>query len=235
MRETQTPITVTSSSNWDDALDPHLKPDLSRSALLVIDMQRDFSEGGSSAVAGTGAVTAAIASLLDAYRAAGLPIVHVVRLYEGEDIDLVRRSSIAAGADVVRPGSPGSQILPELLPAGAPMLDAPLLLGGRSQSMGDGEVAIWKPRWSAFHRTALESHLADLGVGTVVIVGCNFPNCPRATLFDASARDLRIVLCSDAISGVDGRHLLEAESIGAVHVESSRLIERLRMGDGPGG
>jgi nicotinamidase-related amidase len=222
-------MTAISLSNWDDSLDPHLRPDLSHSALLVIDMQRDFSEGGSLAVPGTAAVTPSIARLLAAYRRAGLPIIHVVRLYDGEDVDLVRRSSIAAGDDVVRPGTPGSQILPQLLPPGSAPLDPATLLAGEVQSLGEKEVAIWKPRWSAFHRTALETHLAALGVSTVVIAGCNFPNCPRATLFDASARDLRTVLCADAISGIDSRHLREAESIGAVHTEGERLIERLGL------
>jgi nicotinamidase-related amidase len=227
-------MTAISLSNWDDSLDPHLVPDLSRSALLVIDMQRDFSDGGAMEVAGTGAVTARIACLLAAYRQAGLPIVHVIRLYEGEDVDLVRRTTIEEGGEVVRPGTSGSQIVPELLPVGSSPLDPQALLAGEEQELGEGEIAIWKPRWSAFYRTALETHLADRGVNTVVVVGCNFPNCPRATLFDAGARDLRTVLVSDAISGIDARHLREAESIGAVHTESGPLIGRLRECDGGG-
>jgi nitronate monooxygenase len=214
-------------TDWNAALDPCLRPDLSRSALLVIDMQRDFSDGGAMAVPGTAAVAPEIGRLLGAYRQARLPIVHLVRLYDGEDVDLVRRTAIAAGAEVVRPGSAGSQIIPSLLPPGSPPLDPQALLAGQAQVLGEGEVAIWKPRWSAFFRSALEAHLAARGVNTVVIVGCNFPNCPRATLADASARDLRTVLVPDAISGVDQRHLREAESIGALRTSCEELIERL--------
>jgi len=97
---------------WLTDLDPHVAPDLSHSALLVIDTQVDFVDGGASPIAGTSQVVPVIAGLLQAFRAAGLPVVHVVRLYDGTDVDLPRRSLIDAGAPIVRPGSPGSQIAP---------------------------------------------------------------------------------------------------------------------------
>ena len=31
--------------------------------------------------------------------------------------------------------------------------------------------------------------------------GCNFPNCPRTSIYEASERDFRVVLARDAISG----------------------------------
>ena len=226
------PAARTVPSNWNGALDPHLRPDLSRSALLVIDMQRDFAEGGAMPVAGTREGIPAVARLLAAYRQARLPIVHVLRLYDGEDVDLLRRAAIAAGADIVRPGTPGSEILPGLLPTGSPPLDPQVLLAGETQELAEGETAIWKPRWSAFHRTALGASLADRDVSSVVIAGCNFPNCPRATLFDATERDLRAVLPTDAISGLEARHIREAEAIGAVHTGSVDLTRRLRRPDG---
>jgi hypothetical protein len=55
--------------------------------------------------------------------AARRPVIHAIRLYDGEDVDLVRRRTIAAGAPIVRPGTPGSQVIDGLLPAGAPELD----------------------------------------------------------------------------------------------------------------
>src|SRR5687768_12590059 len=93
-------------------LDVHIAPELDRSALIVVDTQVDFLDGGASPVPGTTQVLPAIARLLDAYRAASLPIVHIIRLYDGHDVDLPRRSLIAAGARIVRPGSAGSQIAP---------------------------------------------------------------------------------------------------------------------------
>ena len=191
-------------------LDPHIAPEIDRSVLVVIDTQVDFVDGGASPIPGTTEVLPAIARLLDAYRGAALPIVHVVRLYDGDDVDLSRRALIAAGAPIVRPGSAGSQIAPALRPRGAPALDAGALLAGGAQRLASNEWAMWKPRWSAFHRTSLDGHLRDLGVTTVVISGCNYPNCPRATVYGASERDYRVLVVADAISGVIPQHLEEA-------------------------
>lgn len=73
---------------------------------------------------------------------------------------------------------------------------------------------MFKPRWSAFYRTSLDEHLRDLGVNTVVVAGCNLPNCPRATLFDASERDYRAVLVTDATSQVTPERLADLALIG---------------------
>ena len=212
------------TSTWTEGLDPHITPDLARSALIVIDAQVDFLDGGANPIEGTTAVLPAIRSLLAAHRGAGRPIVHVVRLYDGEDVDRPRRTAIDAGAALVRPGSRGSQIAPELRAAGQPDLDPATLLAGRVQQLGAGEVALWKPRWNAFHRTSLDAHLTGLGVDTVVVAGCNYPNCPRASVYGASERDYRILIASDAISGVVALHLEEATRIGAVHAEAAAIV-----------
>lgn len=210
-----------------DTLDPHVAPSFATSALVVVDVQVDFLDGGASPIAGTTEVLPCIARLLAAYRAAGRPIVHVVRLYAGEDVDRVRRGAIAAGARLVRPGTPGSQIAPALLPEPGVELDAAALTDGALQAIGPGEAVLWKPRWSAFHRTPLHEHLSGLGVDTVVVAGCNFPNCPRATVTDASALDYRVAIAADAISGVLPLHLEEADRIGVVHADTATLVERV--------
>jgi nicotinamidase-related amidase len=214
------------------ALDPYVRPQLDRSALLVIDVQADFVDGGASPVPGTSAVVPVVARLLAAYRAARRPVVHVVRLYDGEDVDLPRRTLLAAGAPIVRPGSAGAQIVPDLLPAGAPALDAERLLAGGFQPLGEGEWAMWKPRWGAFHRTRLDEHLRGLGVTTVVLAGCNYPNCPRAAVYGASERDYRVLVAADAISGVQPGHLAEAVGMGAVPAGSELIVAALLA---PGG
>lgn len=210
---------------WDE--DPHVVPEFDRAALLVIDVQADFLDGGSSPIPGTSHVVPAIARLAEGFRRSGRPVLHVVRLYDGDDVDLPRRALVASGASVVRPGSAGSQIAPHLLPPGAPPLDAPRLLAGDLQPLGPREWAMWKPRWGAFHRTPLDAHLRDLGVSTVVVAGCNYPNCPRATLYGASERDYRTVLASDAVSGVVPLHLVEGHGMGVVHLPSGAILRHL--------
>lgn len=210
----------------NDATDPHIAPELERAALVIIDTQVDFLDGGASPIAGTLQVLPAIRRLQVAFRAAGRPIVHVVRLYEGEDVDRVRRAAIAAGAPIVRPGSPGSQLAPELRDGAAP-LDAGALLAGGLQPLGPREVVLFKPRWSAFHRTRLHDHLTAEGVTTVVFAGCNYPNCPRASITDASSHDYRVLIADDAISGVTATHLKEAAAIGALHADSASIARQV--------
>ncbi|MGH3696141.1 MAG: cysteine hydrolase family protein [Pseudonocardiaceae bacterium] len=208
-------------------LDPHITPQLAQSALLVIDTQVDFVDGGTFPIPGTTRVLPAITRLLHTYRAAGLPIVHVVRLYDGDDVDLARRTSIARGAPIARPGTDGSQIVAELRPEGATPLDPEMLMDGRCQELAEQEWAMWKPRWGAFHRTPLDRHLRHLGVTTVVIAGCNYPNCPRAAVYGASERDYRVLIVSDAISGAASHHLEEASLMGVVSAPSSDVTEYL--------
>lgn len=214
-------------ATWPGNLDPYIAPQLKRSALLVIDTQVDFADGGAAPIAGTTQVLPEIARLLGAYRAARLPIVYAVRLYEGDDVDLSRRALIAAGAPLVAPGSPGSQLVPEIRPAGAEALDPALLRAGRLQRLAEREWALWKPRWGAFHRTHLDDHLRAEGVTTVVIAGCNYPNCPRAAVYGASERDYRVLIASDAVSVINPQHLEEAALIGAVHAPTATIVAGL--------
>lgn len=213
-------------ARWAD-LDPHIAPQLDRCALLVIDTQVDFVDGGASPIPGTAQVVPVIARLLAACRAARRPVVHVVRLYDGEDVDLPRRTLLASGAPIVRPGSAGSQVVPSLLPDGAPPLDPGRLLAGELQPLAEREWAMWKPRWGAFHRTPLDEHLRTRGVTTVVLAGCNYPNCPRAAVYGASERDLRVLVVSDAISGLQPAHLAEAAGMGVVAAGTDDVVEEL--------
>jgi nicotinamidase-related amidase len=71
------------------------------------------------------------------------------------------------------------------------------------QAFGPDEAAIYKPRWGAFYETPIEDHLRSRGVTTLVFCGCNFPNCPRTSIYEASERDFRIVIARDAISGLE--------------------------------
>ncbi|ORA59749.1 cysteine hydrolase family protein [Mycobacteroides franklinii] len=206
-------------------------PEWDSSALVVIDVQTEFVSGAMT-VPGTADRIPALSRLVSAFRKAGRPIVHVVRLYVpgGTDTDLPRRAEILAGREVAAPGSDGSQIPAELLPAGA-QLDPELLLAGGFQEVGPAEHIAFKPRWSAFYRTELERHLRERGISTVVVAGCNLPNCPRATLFDASERDYRAVIVEDATSQVTPERLHDLTLIG-VTVTDVASVEKELLGSG---
>jgi nicotinamidase-related amidase len=195
--------------------DSYTRPRPGSAALVLIDVQRDFyAEDAPLRVEGTSEVIPAMARLATEFRDRALPIVHVVRLYraDGSNADIVRRQSIEQGARIAVPGSTGSQIAPVLLPNVE--LDHELLLSGGLQQVGPCEHVVYKPRWGAFYQTELERHIRDTGSDTLVFAGCNFPNCPRASIYEASERDFRIVLVSDAVSGLDDRGIEECRRIG---------------------
>ena len=205
------------------AVDPHLAPQWRSSALVTIDMQRDFLSESPYGLAGTTEIIPALRDLLGAFRAARRPVVHTVRLYDGEDVDRVRRTMIGAGAALVRPGSRGRLLAPGLLIGEGPDLDDDLLLGGAPQPLGPHEYALYKPRWGAFYRTPLDEMLRGHGVDTVVFAGCNLPNCPRASIIEASERDYRVVLAVDAVSQASDRALRELAGIGVVLLEAAQI------------
>lgn len=209
----------------------YLTPDFSSAALVTIDTQVDTLDGQPLEVAGTSAAVPNIAALAAAFRKASRPIVHIVRLYctDGSNVDLCRRSTVEAGATLLAPGSSGSQLAPGIIePARSFLLNPSVLLAGVPQDVGPREIVIYKPRWGAFYETPLEERLRRSGVSTLVFCGCNFPNCPRTSIYEASERDFRIVLAEDAISGLYERGRQELENIGVRLMRSADVIESLR-------
>lgn len=209
--------------------DQFTAPEFSSSALLTIDVQLDFLDDGPAAIPGTIAILSTLGELLEVFRACERPIVHAVRLYEadGANVDRCRRALIRSGSQIVTPGSPGSQLPRTILPDGAVRLDHARLLAGSFQALGSWEQIMYKPRWSAFYATGLHAHLSGLEVSTLVVAGCNYPNCPRATIYDASARDYRLVLVEDATSGFDERARSEMRGIGVSCLTASAVREGL--------
>ena len=87
---------------------------------------------------------------------------------------------------------------------------------------------IYKPRWGAFYETSLESHLRERGISTLVFSGCNYPNCPRASVYEASERDFRIVLVCNAVSGLYERGEEEMQAIGVQLRSAAEVAEAVR-------
>jgi nicotinamidase-related amidase len=207
----------------------YVSPQFDSIALVSIDMQRDVLDGQAQAVAGTSAAARVIVDLCDAFRDIGAPIVHVVRLYseDGSDADTCRRGPIEAGLKLVIAGTPGAEIAEGLIPQGT-VLDTELLLAGKVQELGPDEVAIYKPRWGAFYNTPLEAHLRRLDVSSLAFCGCNFPNCPRTSIYEASERDFRVVVVENAVSGLYDRGRDELRAIGARLMTGEEIAASLR-------
>lgn len=168
-------------------------------------------------------------SLLMAYRQYDLPIIHIVRLYmqDGSNVDLCRKGLVEKGLCIVAPDSAGADLVADLKPNSEVQLDAELLLKGEIQNWGKKEFVIYKSRWGAFYRTPFNSHLSILGVNTLVLCGCNFPNCPRTTIYEASERDYRIVLVEDAVSGLYEKGKEELRNIGVRIWSTSKVLDKV--------
>jgi nicotinamidase-related amidase len=204
----------------------YAQPDFRSMALITIDTQNDFLQGQPCEIPGTSEILPQMRNVLETFRRARLPIIHVVRLYkpDGSNAELCRRSAIEQGAAIVCPGTSGVELAPPLLPA-QNRLDCELLLAGAFQPLAPQEWAMYKPRWGAFFGTTLEKHLLTHGVTSLAFTGCNFPNCPRTSIYEASERDFRIVLVEDAISGLYDRGRDEMKNIGVLLMTSERLAQ----------
>lgn len=206
-------------------------PQWSRSALITIDTQCDTLDGQPFEIPGTSAMLPRMKALLQAYRDAKRPIIHIVRVYkaDGANVDLCRKELVERGAALVLAGSAGCQLAPDLRPRADTQLDTDLLLCGGIQSLGPNEVVIYKPRWGAFYQTPLERHLCGEGISTLVFCGCNFPNCPRTSIYEASERDFRLVLVEDAVSGLYDQGKREMGAIGVAVLSAKQVLEAARQ------
>ena len=205
----------------------YTEPNFKSSAAITIDTQCDTLDGQPLEIPGTSAALPNIKMILDAYREKGFPIVHVVRIYkkDGSNVDLCRKEAVENGAEMLLEGNSGCELASEMFQDNV-SLDSGLLLSGKVQEINSYEAVIYKPRWGAFYKTPLESYLKKLEVDTLVFVGCNFPNCPRTSIYEASERDFKIVLVEDAISGFYEKGKEEMLNIG-VQVTDAETVKKM--------
>jgi nicotinamidase-related amidase len=207
-------------------IDPHYE----QSALITIDTQNDFTlENAPISISGTLEVIPNMVELLECYRAHQWPIVHVIRLYhhDGSNAELCRREQIESGLPIVSPDSNGAELVDALKPDRSVRLNSNELLSGNFQKIGDQEFIMYKPRWGAFYQTNLQKFLITRDINTLVFTGCNFPNCPRTSIYEASERDFRIVLVKDAISKLYFEGENEMKNIGVEMVTTQQLQSML--------
>ena len=165
-------------------------------ALIVIDMQRDFIEqGGFGASLGNDvrplqAIVPTTARLIAAVRAAGLPVIHPRECHAPDlsDCPPTKRDrgepSLRIGdpgpmGRILIRGEPGAEIVPDL---------APIV----------GEKVINKPGKGAFHATDLGDHLAHLGARTLIFAGVTTEVCVQTTMREANDRGFDCLLTEDA-------------------------------------
>ena len=180
-----------------DAEPAALEIELARTALLVIDMQRDFLEpGGFGEALGNDVklLARAIAPcrrLLKGARGAKLLVIHT-REGHRPDLSDAPPAKIARGEAGKRIGDPGpmGRILVrgeaghEIVSALAPLA---------------GEPVIDKPGKGAFYATDLELILRDRGIKTLIVCGVTTEVCVTTTVREANDRGYECVVLSDCV------------------------------------
>jgi nicotinamidase-related amidase len=194
----------------------HTAPDLKRTALVVIDLQRDFcSPGGYAEQAGIDirpmqAVLKNALRLLQAARTAGLLVVHT---REGHLSDLSDcpatklQRSVDAGAPIGSLGPLGRLLIRG--EQGHDFVDAVRPL--------NGEEVIDKPGYSAFHRTRLAQLLAARDIERLIVCGVTTEVCVHSTLREAVDRGFFCTTVADATAA--SNPALQAPALAMIGVE----------------
>jgi nicotinamidase-related amidase len=169
--------------------------DWSTTALLIIDMQRDFMEpGGFGETLGNDVSQLAravkpIGAVLQAARDMGMLVIHT-REGHLRDLSDAPPAKIERGAPSLRIGDPGPMgrilirgeaghdIIPELYPL-------------------DSEVVIDKPGKGAFYATELTDVLTKYGIDNLLVCGVTTEVCVNTTVREANDRGYRCVVISD--------------------------------------
>lgn len=210
-------------------MNKYTEPRIANSALITIDTQNDFTlDNAPAQISGTKEVVPNMVRLLNAYRKKELPIIHVVRLYltDGSNVDICRRQVIEEGNQIAAPESEGAELVADLKPDLSIKLSADELLAGDFQQIGGNEFIMYKSRWGAFYKTRLEEFLKERGLDTLIFSGCNYPNCPRTSIYEASERDFRVVIVKDAMSQLYPKGQDEMKNIG-VSLLSTEEVENV--------
>lgn len=152
-----------------------------RPALVVVDVNVGFTDPTSPLVCDLDDVVAGIAELLEAFRAAALPVVYTTVAYDAAG----RRAAAAFIGKVpalltLEPGSRWVEIDPRI----GPRPDEPVLV---------------KAFASGFFGTTLASILAAQGCDSVVVTGASTSGCVRATAVDALQHGYRVVVPREAV------------------------------------
>ena len=159
-------------------VDSHWIP--SQTALIDVDLQNCFVAGSPISAPKGREVLDRVNRFAAVCREAGILVVHTrfVLRPDGSNAGLLRETAPPVKAGILNDGSESAALHPGLI------VDA-------------RDLVIEKPRFGAFHDTALESILRARGVDTVIISGLMTNVCCETTAREAMVRDFRVFFLSD--------------------------------------
>ncbi|MCE4556513.1 cysteine hydrolase family protein [Roseateles cellulosilyticus] len=206
-------------------------------ALVVIDMQRDFVEpGGFGASLGNDvtrlqAIVPALRALLDAWRAVGAVVLHTRECHRPDLADcppakrLRGNPSLRIGdagpmGRVLIAGEPGAGIIPELAPA-------------------PGELVVDKPGKGMFYGTSVDELLRERGITHLLFTGVTTEVCVQTSMREANDRGYECLIVEDGTESYFPEFKAAALAMltaqGAIvgwSAPSSAVIQALQRGPG---
>ena len=195
-----------------------LPVDLSRTALIIIDMQRDFLEpGGFGETLGNDVsllhrAVGPTKKVLAAAREAGMLVIHT---REGHRPDLTDApiAKVERGKPSLRIGAPGPMgrilirgeaghdIIPDLYPI-------------------PGEPVIDKPGKGAFYATDLDALLRNFGIQYLLVCGVTTEVCVNTSVREANDRGYRCIVLADCCAS----YFPEFHEVGLAMIKAQGAI-----------
>jgi nicotinamidase-related amidase len=156
-----------------------------RAALIVIDMQQGyyqpFEQAGIPLMPGFAEQVERVVRVVDACRAAGVPVVFSQEVHRRDLVDFGRELDGDESIHCLE-GDPGTELVEELRPR-------------------KGDYLIAKRRYSCFFGTDLEILLRGLDVQTLLLVGGLTDVCVHYTFADAHQWDYHVRVLEDCVLG----------------------------------
>jgi ureidoacrylate peracid hydrolase len=193
-------------------------------ALLVIDMQNGFCSDEGSVnriglpVARLRTAIAPCVQLVEAAHAVRVPVIYTRYVYRPDFADgglLVKELLPALRTErALIAGSWDAEIINELQPK-------------------EADFVIDKNRASGFYATGMEPILKGLGIENLVVCGVTTNCCVETTVRDASQRDYRTFVVSDAVAEFDDqRHQVALQSMGMLFADIVEVSDVLASWQG---
>jgi ureidoacrylate peracid hydrolase len=204
-------------------------PDISRSALLIVDMQNDFLHPDGSMgrrarehpEAGIdlpflAATIPSVKRLADAFRTADRPVIYIAHVLKPDYSDAqfpYWRLSITKGGNrsLCVEGTWGAEIVDELKPH-------------------DGEHLVVKKGFGGFSNTPLDTILRGMGVTTCVVAGVTTCVCVSNTVRGGVEHNYRIILVSDGTAEVNREaHAAELKTMNRVFADVKTTADVMQL------